>query len=102
MAVITKKSFNAPDEVRSPKETMRVEVVGVNGHELRRHTAAPGYAGQDCDIDHLLYVVSGKLYVRMPGGDEIEFGPGDVGAIPPGHDARNAGKEPVVWLEIPH
>lgn len=102
MAGIAKKSFNTPDEVREPKETMKIEVVDVGDLQLRRHTAAPDYSGQDCEIDHLLYVISGKLKARMPGGAEVELGPGDIGSIPPGHDAWNAGSEPVVWLEIPH
>lgn len=102
MAGIAKKSFNAPDEVRHPKEKMQIEVVAVDGIQLRKHTAEPGYAGQNCDIHHLLFVISGKLHARMPGGAEVELSPGDVGVIPPGHDAWNAGSEPVIWLEIPH
>ena len=102
MTVIAKKSFNVPDEVRNPKETMKIEIVEVNGLKLQKNTGQLGYEGHNCDIHHFLYVISGKLNARMPGGAEIVFGPGDVGNIPPGHDARNAGSEPVIWLEIPH
>lgn len=101
MAGIAKKSFNEPDGVRNPKEKMTIEVVEVNGLTLQRNTADLGYAGHDCEIHHFLYVISGKLNARMPGGAEVEFGPGDVGNIPAGHDARNAGNEPVRWLELP-
>jgi hypothetical protein len=34
------------------------------------------------------------------GGIEDEFGPGDVGHVPPGHDAWVVGDEPVVYLDI--
>lgn len=102
MTEIAKKSFDSPDEVRSPKPEMRIEVVEVGGLKLQKNTAAPGYAGQDCEIDHFLYVISGKLRARMPGGAEVEFGPGEVAVIPPGHDAWNDGSEPVSWLELPH
>lgn len=102
MAGIAKKSFNVPDEVQHPKEEMKIEVVEVDGIKLRRHTAEPGYAGHDCEIHHFLYVISGKLHARMPGGAEFKFSPGDVGIIPAGHDAWNGGSEPVIWLEIPH
>jgi hypothetical protein len=36
----------------------------------------------------------------MNDGKELEYGPGDVGVIPPGHDGWNAGNEPLVWLEF--
>lgn len=102
MAEIERKSLNTPDEVQNPKKEMKIEVVEVGSFKLRRHTAEPGYSGRNCEIHHLLYLVSGKLHARMPGGAEVEFGPGDVAVIPPGHDAWNTGDEPVVWLEIPH
>lgn len=101
MTGIAKKSFNVPDEVRNPKPKMKIEVVEVGGLKLQKNTAEPGYVGHNCEIHHFLYVISGKLNVRMPGGAEIEFGPGDVGNIPAGHDAWNAGNEPVSWLELP-
>ena len=62
----------------------------------------PVVGGESCPKHHLVYVLSGKLHVRMDDGKEEEFGPGEVGVIPPGHDGWNAGDEPVVWLEIPH
>jgi mannose-6-phosphate isomerase-like protein (cupin superfamily) len=36
----------------------------------------------------------------MEDGSQVEFGPGDVGLIPPGHDAWVVGKEPVVAVDI--
>lgn len=102
MKTITKKSFASPDEVYNPKETMRLEVLDVGALKLQRNTAQPEYHGEDCPYDHVLYVISGRFFVRMQDGDEIEFGPGDVGVIPAGHDLRVAGSEPVVWLEVKH
>jgi mannose-6-phosphate isomerase-like protein (cupin superfamily) len=100
METIVKKSFTSPDEVYNPKETMKLEILDTGGLKLQRNTAQPGYAGENCDKDHLLYVISGTFHVRMPGSAEIEFGPGDVGVIPAGHDLLVAGPEPVIWLEI--
>jgi len=99
---IIKKSFTSPDEVYNPKEKMKIEVLDVDGLKLQRNTAQPGYAGENCEYNHLLYVISGKFRVRMPGDAEVEFSPGEVGVIPTGHDLRNTGSEPVIWLEIPH
>ncbi len=101
MKTIIQKSFSSPDEVYHPKETMKLEMLDVGeGLTLQRNTAQPGYQGEDCPYDHLLYVVSGTFQVRMPGGDDSEFGPGDVGVIPAGHELRVTSSEPAVWLEI--
>ncbi len=106
-----KKSLNQPDETQTP-EKLKVEIVTVGGRKVQRITAAPGWrwskhlkpvvGGESCQKDHLVYVISGRLGSRMNDGTEQEFGPSDVGAVPPGHDGWNAGNEPVVWLEIPH
>ena len=36
----------------------------------------------------------------MDDGSEAEFGPGDVGSIPPGHDAWIVGNEPFVSIDF--
>lgn len=48
----------------------------------------------------LQYQISGRMHVVMDDGSEAEFGPGDVGLIPPGHDAWVVGNEPVVAVDI--
>jgi quercetin dioxygenase-like cupin family protein len=79
---------------------------------MQKITAEPGWrwsehlrpvvGGDTCQKHHLVYVLSGKMRAKMTGGTEYEFGPGDIGVIPPGHDGWTDGDEPVVWLEIPH
>src|SRR5690349_7261999 len=49
-----------------------------------------------CQIHHLQLIHSGRLGVRMDGGEEVEAGPNDVVDIPPGHDAWVVGDEPLV------
>jgi hypothetical protein len=36
----------------------------------------------------------------MDDGSEAEFGPGDVGSIPPGHDAWVVGDEPFMSIDF--
>jgi hypothetical protein len=36
----------------------------------------------------------------MDNGDEYEFGPGEIGEIPPGHDAWVVGNTSVVAIDI--
>jgi hypothetical protein len=40
------------------------------------------------------------MRVRMADGPEVEFGPGDVGVIPPGHDAWIVGDEAFVGIDF--
>jgi hypothetical protein len=46
-------------------------------------------------------MVSGRLAVQTENGTRKDFGPGDVRAIPPEHDAWVLGNEPVVAFD-PH
>jgi hypothetical protein len=41
-----------------------------------------------------------KMEFRMDDGSKAEFGPGDVGSIPPGHDAWTVGNEPFVCIDF--
>jgi mannose-6-phosphate isomerase-like protein (cupin superfamily) len=111
MAAVEKKSLNQPEETQTP-EKARVETVKVGGLKIQRITVEPGWqwskhlkpvvGTESCEKDHLMYIISGKGRARMNDGREVSFGPGDVVAIPPGHDGWNAGTEPLVWIEIPH
>ena len=111
MPTMEKKSLNQPEEMNTP-EKLKMEAVTIRGITLRRVTTEPGWQWskhlkliqntESCQKDHLLYVISGRLRVRMNDGKEEEFGPGDVGSVPPGHDGWTMGNEPVVWIEIPH
>ena len=104
-----KKSLNRPDETRS-FEKGRVELVTVNDVTFGRAALQPGWKWstcvkplvhtQSCEAAHLQYHVSGRLHVVMDDGSELEFGPGDVSYLPPGHDAWVVGNEPVVIVDI--
>ncbi|MDQ7850893.1 MAG: cupin domain-containing protein [Armatimonadota bacterium] len=111
MAAVEKKSLNQPEERQTP-EKARIEAVNVGGLKIQRIMVEPGWqwskhlkpvvGTESCQKDHLMYIISGKGHARMNDGKEVSFGPGDVVAIPPGHDGWNAGTEPLVWIEIPH
>ena len=111
MATIVKKSLRQPEETQTFKK-MKVEIVTIDGIKIQRVTAEPGWqwskhlkpvvGGESCQKHHLVYVLSGKMSARMNDGKEEEFGPGEVGVIPPRYVGWNTGDEPVVWLEIPH
>ncbi len=111
MAIVEKKSLDRPDETNEMPKAKR-EAVTVAGFTINRMTAEPGWrwstslrpAGGtgSCQMHHILYVLAGRLRVRMDDGKEEDLGPGDVGSVPPGHDGWTLGDQPAVWLEIPH
>ncbi len=109
VATIEKKSFSQPEETQRIGR-MEIEAVTIGGLKIERHTAAPGWQWskdvkpvvktESCQMNHVLYVLSGRLHVRTDEGREEEFNPGDMARILPGHDGWTVGDEPLVWLEI--
>jgi quercetin dioxygenase-like cupin family protein len=53
-----------------------------------------------CDVEHLGMVVSGRAAVRMADGEEFVMEPGDLFAIPGGHDSWVVGDEPYVSVHL--
>jgi len=109
MNKMQKKTLSQPDERRA-FDKGQVDLVSLGGVTFGRATFQPGWKWstcvkplvkiQSCQAPHLQYQVSGRLRVVMDDGSEQEFGPGDVGLIPPGHDAWVVGNEPVVAIDI--
>jgi mannose-6-phosphate isomerase-like protein (cupin superfamily) len=104
-----KRTFDSPDETRNfPKG--KVALVTVGSAKFGRAILDPGWKWsvdvkpiaktKSCEAPHTQYHVSGRLHVRMDDGTEVEYGPGDVGHIPPGHDAWVVGNEPVVVIDV--
>jgi len=104
------KGFDSPDEVRPFQDHGQVEMVNLGTGPVGRGTFAPGWrwsndvkpiAGTDsCQVEHLGYVVSGRMTVRMDDGSESTVGPGDVFHMPPGHDAWVEGDEECVLIDF--
>ena len=109
MANLVAKSFDSPDEVRSPEKT-RLDVVDLGGTKAARMTAQPGWkwsecikpvvGGDSCQNRHIGAVASGRLHVVHSDGTEADVGPGAVYRIEPGHDAWVIGDEPFVAYEF--
>jgi hypothetical protein len=109
MAGIAVKSFDAPDETRTPPKT-KVEVVKLGAETAARFTFEPGWRWSEavkpiaktesCQARHVGAIVSGRLHVVHADGSEGDAGPGDAYIIEPGHDAWVVGDEPVVAFEF--
>lgn len=102
------KTFGLPDETRT-FENGKVDLVKIGGSEIGRLTLQPGWrwsehvkpiAGTDlCQAPHFQFHVQGTLHVLMEDGAEFDAVPGDVTALPQGHDAWVVGDEPVVVVD---
>lgn len=109
MAGVETRNFATPDETRTPEKTT-VELVGLAGGQIGRYTFQPGWRWSEhikpvvktdrCQVDHLGYVVSGRLHVEHEDGTVGEASAGDVYHIGPGHDAWVVGNEPAVLVEF--
>jgi uncharacterized cupin superfamily protein len=104
------KSFDKPDETRMFEGKGEADVVMVAGRPVARGTFEPGWrwstnvkpiAGtQTCEVSHFGYCLAGQMRIHMNDGSEQEIAPGDVVAIPPGHDAEVVGHENCVFLDF--
>jgi hypothetical protein len=97
------KRFDRPDELREfPFGSF--ELVALGGATLGRASYEPGWRWSEhvgaatgatlCDVEHIGMVVSGRAAVRMADGEEFVMEPGDLFAIPGGHDSWVVGDEP--------
>jgi quercetin dioxygenase-like cupin family protein len=102
------KSFTDPDETRSFSHgALRLLTIG--GADIGLLTLEPGWrwsehvkpiAGTDlCEAPHFQYHVQGTLQIEMADGSTFTARPGDVTALPQGHDAWVVGDEPVVVVD---
>jgi len=109
MAKTVKKNFDNPEETRNIDKG-KVEVVNLGNIQAMRAVFEPGWkwsecvkpiAGtESCQVAHMGYMASGRMGIKMDDGSEHEFMTGDVGVIPPGHDAWTVGNESVVFIDF--
>lgn len=98
------KSFTTPDETRTfGRGTL--DLVQIGGADIGLLTLQPGWRWSEhvrplagtpsCEAPHFQYHIQGTLHVVMDDGTEFDARPGDVTALPQGHDAWVVGEEPV-------
>lgn len=112
MSTLTKRSFAEPDSTMDMIEKITVDAVDIDGVKLMRVTAEPGWTWsvhskpvqktESCQVDHLFFMVSGRVAAEYDGGQKQEFAAGDLAHIAPGHDGWTIGDDPAVWIEIAH
>jgi len=103
-----RKSFKRPDDTRS-FPSGKAEILKIGGGEVGRLVFQPGWRWskdvkpiaktKSCEAPHFQYHVSGRLAIKMDDGTEFVAEPGDVTALPVGHDAWVVGDEPAVVVD---
>ena len=110
MKEIESKGFSTPDETRSFVDKGRVELLQIGGEVIGRAFFEPGWRWsrhikplantESCQFEHMAYVLQGRMHIVMDDGREIDAKPGDVVAIPPGHDAWTVGDETCIMIDF--
>ncbi len=108
MSDAEQKDFAKADEVREFTNG-RVELLHIGGSDIGRLVLQPGWrwsehvrpiAGTElCEAPHFQYHVAGTLRIAMADGTHFDAVPGQVTALPSGHDAWVVGDEPVVVVD---
>lgn len=109
MSNLTVKSFDAPDETRTPDKTT-LELLDLGSAKAGRLTAQPGWSwsscikpvvgGDSCQMRHVGLLTAGRMHVVHDDGAEADVAPGDAYVIEPGHDAWVVGDEALVAFEF--
>jgi len=96
------RTFRNPDDSRV-FEKGRADIVTLGDVTIARTIAEPGWRWSEhirplagtisCQLQHLGFVVRGRIRVQMDDGTAQEMGPEDIYDIPPGHDAWVVGDE---------
>ena len=105
-----KKSLDySPDETRT-FDKGKIELANLGDVVVGRSTFEPGWSWEkcvkplvktdSCQAPHTMYVISGRMKVRMDDGTETETGPGDTAVVPPGHNAWVVGNEPCIAIDF--
>ena len=102
------KNFASPDEVRE-FDKGKLMLINIGGGVVGELTLEPGWRWsvdvkpiahtELCEAPHFQFQLSGRLHIVMADGTELESGPGDVTALPVGHDAWVVGDDPVVLVD---
>jgi quercetin dioxygenase-like cupin family protein len=107
-AGVERKSLDSPDARRTFLDRSERVAVHLGAVVIGRGVYRPGWRWSEHvgrlshkeAVEHIGYVISGRMAVRAQDGSEIEIGPGDAFMAGPGHDAWVLGDESCVALDF--
>ena len=104
------RRFEAPDETVEFGGVSE-QLITIGGVTVTRGVQPPGWSwrvhyqplvgGEWCQVRHVGITIEGRQAIRLADGTEVEYGPGDLYDVPPGHEGWTLGDEPCVMLEWP-
>jgi predicted RNA-binding protein with PIN domain len=105
---IERKRLDAPDRRQVFLDGSERVAVEVGDALIGRGVYKPGWRWSEHvgplvgagSAAHTGYVLSGRMAVRAPGGEEMEIGPREAFWVGPGHDAWVVGDEPCVAIDF--
>jgi hypothetical protein len=90
-------------------EKGRLELLEIGGGVVGRLVLEPGWrwsehvkplAGTElCEAPHFQYHATGTIRIQMADGHEFDAGPGELTALPAGHDAWVVGTDAAVMID---
>jgi class 3 adenylate cyclase len=102
------RSFSDPDETIEFGGATE-QLVSIGGLTVSRTVQPAGWRWRDhfqplvggdrCQAHHVGMMLSGRQGIQLEDGTVVEYGPGDLYDIPPGHDGWTIGDEDCVMLE---
>ncbi len=109
-SALIRMSLDEPEEVRTFEAgSGQLHLVNLDAGPVGRATFQPGWrwsehvkpiAGTDsCQAAHTCYFLAGRMKVVSDDGQQVEYGPGDVAIMSPGHDAWIVGDQPCVVID---
>lgn len=109
MSKFMKKSFDQPDQLKTPDKT-KDALVNLNSVTVIKTIRKPGWRWSECigsmvgkeicEASHIGIVISGSLTVVSDDGEEMTVSGGDAYSIAPGHDGWVLGDEDFVAFEF--
>ena len=102
------RKWDDPDEtIEFGGGTSRL--ISIGGLTVSQDTLPPGWrwrehfqplvGGDSCQAHHVGVVLEGRIAVVFQGGTQVDYGPGDLYDMAPGHDSWVIGDEPCVMIE---
>ena len=107
---LIRMSLNEPEDVRTFEAgSGQLDLVNLDAGPVGRATFQPVWrwsdhvkpiAGTDsCRAAHACYFLTGRMKVVSDDCQQVEYRPGDVAIMSPGHDAWTVGDQPCVVID---
>lgn len=110
MSELIIKKLGSPDGVMDFQAKGHAELFKLGGRVVGHGIYEPGWrwsvdarpvlGTRSCELNHTIFILAGRMHVKMDDGQEGEAGAGELIVVGPGHDAWVVGDEPCQLLDF--